>query len=568
MKIRFHFTVLMTIVASSTPALSESGILPAELARLSTLEKRLSDELAVDPKNATLYSSRGRIRFEMEDLPRALEDFNQAIALSPRDPLLYHRRCYTLKGMGNLTAAELDCRKATELDPYYDNAHITLGDLRGLLGDYEGQLAEYQKAIDVNPLNMLPHINRIHANLAHGDIQGAISSCGSGEAVLSMFDAAKVALDALPLSQQQNLHASLPVSQHPEYFFTNCATARTRANQPAEAIALAEKALEIDPAFDKAYVSLSDSYQLLGNKQEERSALDKGLEANPLNLDLLAHRGRLEYEQGDAESARRDFEKAVEVDPKNTSALWMLATILASLQQSDKALEQFDKAVALQKSDANLLIARGMTNLKVGKVEEAAKDFSAALDINPDSKQGLELHAEASSRLGRFREARDDMEKLNTLHPKQKWVLCRLGILDLQVGQIEKSYERAGELTELEPQGTCSIWIKALANCFQQKYAQALRELDATAQLTSREPSIQRLRAFIHLRMGNFAAAARAFEAFAALVPETKEKAWGDARCGLFLSKPHGEIEFSTKECLNPVAAFHLVKNLTQYRPF
>ena len=72
----------------------------------------------LDPVNRAIgYNNRGWNRYNMGDLDGAIEDYDQAISLSPESAEIYGNRAFAHHKKGNADKARADARKARELDP-------------------------------------------------------------------------------------------------------------------------------------------------------------------------------------------------------------------------------------------------------------------------------------------------------------------------------------------------------------------------------------------------------------------------------------------------------------------
>ncbi|MFM6323752.1 MAG: tetratricopeptide repeat protein [Microcystis panniformis] len=76
---------------------------------------------------------------------------------------------------GDFQGAIADYSRAIELNPNDYHSYMMRGVIRGNLGDRQGAIADYTKAIEINPTMPYAYINRGAERFFLGDIQGAIS---------------------------------------------------------------------------------------------------------------------------------------------------------------------------------------------------------------------------------------------------------------------------------------------------------------------------------------------------------------------------------------------------------
>lgn len=123
---------------------------------LSLLDKAIKNE----PKNATYYNKRGRIKEATKDFDGAMVDYSFAIKLKPDYASPYYNRGMLNKQMGKLANAGKDLFKYAELNPSY-GAYTTLGNLiQEETKNYDVAIEHYTKAISY----IQPEIDKFKKN--------------------------------------------------------------------------------------------------------------------------------------------------------------------------------------------------------------------------------------------------------------------------------------------------------------------------------------------------------------------------------------------------------------------
>lgn len=87
----------------------------------------------------------------------------------------YVKSGFALEEKGDLDGAIADYTKAIEIDPRYARAYDNRGSARAKKGDPDGAIADYSKAIELDPRYPLAYIGRGLARSDKGDLDGAIS---------------------------------------------------------------------------------------------------------------------------------------------------------------------------------------------------------------------------------------------------------------------------------------------------------------------------------------------------------------------------------------------------------
>jgi tetratricopeptide (TPR) repeat protein len=83
------------------------------------------------------------------DRQGAIQDYNEAIRLNPKDAFAYTNRGNARADLGDRQGAIQDYNEAIRLNPQFAFAYTNRGSARSALGDKQGAIADYQKAADL-----------------------------------------------------------------------------------------------------------------------------------------------------------------------------------------------------------------------------------------------------------------------------------------------------------------------------------------------------------------------------------------------------------------------------------
>ncbi|MFC1680863.1 adenylate/guanylate cyclase domain-containing protein [Pseudomonadota bacterium] len=201
---------------------------------------------------------------------------------------------------------------------------------------------------------------------------------------------------------------------------------------PLESERLCKRALDLDPNYSMAWVSLGWAHHHsvdagVGHADVEgrESALESGVECGKRALELdpmcadaysllsLCHLSRREYEQ-----ALRMVETAVKLASNQAEILGLAALVLVKSGQPEKALEFIRRAMRLCPVYPGwFLWVMGMSYRLMGQTDSAIATFKVAVDRNEDF---LSLHIGLASTFGeqgREAEARKSVESILRLAP-------------------------------------------------------------------------------------------------------------------------------------------------------
>lgn len=134
------FDAFLTTDANHADALFFRGLAYRKVGKFHESVNDLNLVIAKLPEEATLYSERGVSYYHLKDYKKAVDDLNRAVELEPEKPYRYSSRAY-VRAYLDVEGAIADYEKAIELDPQDEIAMNNLG----LLLENQGNMREAQK---------------------------------------------------------------------------------------------------------------------------------------------------------------------------------------------------------------------------------------------------------------------------------------------------------------------------------------------------------------------------------------------------------------------------------------
>ncbi len=185
---------------------------------------------------------------------RALTDFNRAIALQPtQQPAYYSQRALTYVRMRDFDRGLADYNKAIELNPRSPTFHNDRGAAYLDLKDYSRALADFERAIELDPRYAVPYNNRARTY------------------VLSASDHAKAVAD---------LDRAIELSPKYALAFENRGLSHLELKDLTKALADFETALELNPRSARALNARGVAYERQGNRDRAIADYRRALEAD------------------------------------------------------------------------------------------------------------------------------------------------------------------------------------------------------------------------------------------------------------------------------------------------
>jgi tetratricopeptide (TPR) repeat protein len=151
------------------------------------LDKALEDcnkAIALNRFSDEAYNVRGNVLEQLGQFDSALADYKTAIALNPLSFGAHYNRGILLNKLGKADRALEDYTRAIILNPLYYEAYVNRGNVLAMMGQGDGAIADYDKAISVNPYRFEAYMNRAILFLKMGQRERGISdlttACNSG----------------------------------------------------------------------------------------------------------------------------------------------------------------------------------------------------------------------------------------------------------------------------------------------------------------------------------------------------------------------------------------------------
>jgi Flp pilus assembly protein TadD len=191
--------------------------------------------------------------------------------------------------------------------------------------------------------------------------------------------------------------------------YNNRGLAYGKKGQYDQAISDFNKALEINPRDAEAYNNRGVAYGSKGQNDEAISDYSKAIEIDPEGLKAYHNRAQQYTLKGQYDQATSDLKKALEINPKNTDAYnglaWVLATANApAFRDGKKALELALKACELSDwKNPEYLDTLAAAYARVGDFENAVK-WQETVIGSPEVAQQADLQAELKERLKFYKE--------------------------------------------------------------------------------------------------------------------------------------------------------------------
>ena len=273
------------------------------------------------------------------------------------------------------------------------------------------------------------------------------------------------ALQATLSEDEQQRLATVPTESLPalEAYFLGRQSLATRATDNlTKAADLFQRAIELDPDFALAYAGLADAYQLqafyVGLPQDEMNAkselaINKALELDDRLGEAYASLGLLKLNT-DPKSAEAAFKRALTLNPNYSSAHQWYCWLLDMLGRAEESLAHSKIAVELDPLSPTVNHTLGWSYVELGRYDEAMAQFKSIIALDPEFVRTYDGIGELYRQVyGQLDKAVPWFEKVVTIDPGNSNGLAWLGVLVLDLGDVEKAEYWIGRSHELAPDG-------------------------------------------------------------------------------------------------------------------
>jgi tetratricopeptide (TPR) repeat protein len=219
--------------------------------------------------------------------------------------------------------------KALEADTNNIEAYYSRGAAFFILKDYEAAIADFNQFLHLNPNNHFAYFYRGYIRAEKGDYQGAIADYNQAIQIYPNFNTA----------------------------YTNRGFAYSKLGDSQNAIADYTQAIELNPESATAYHNRGLVFgRDLGDYQKALSDFTKAIKLAPEDVQVYVDRGNVYKLLGEIESAIDDYSQAISLNPQYADAHYNRGIAYSQQNQPEKALGDLQRAATLfeaQGDDAN-----------------------------------------------------------------------------------------------------------------------------------------------------------------------------------------------------------------------
>ena len=256
---------------------------------------------------------------------------------------------------GEMQEAVAEYDKAIVLNPKDAAAYNNRGNAKDDLGDHAAAIEDFSQAIALNSKDAVAYYNRGNAKFRSGEHAAAVEDFSQAIA-LNSKDAAT---------------------------YYNRGVAKGHLGDYAGAIENFDEAIKINPEYVETYNNRGVAKGHLGDLAAAIEDFSQAIMLNPKYADAYNNRGIAKGHLGDHAAAVEDFSQAIELNPEYAKAYNNRGIAKGRLGDHAAAIEDFNQTIALNPKDAEAYNNRGNAKGRLGDHAAAVEDFSQAIALNP-----------------------------------------------------------------------------------------------------------------------------------------------------------------------------------------
>ena len=306
--------------------------------------------------NTDRMMSVGRTALYFDDYVLSIQYFNQVINAKPYLAEPYFFRAVAKLSLEDYRGAEQDCNSSIERNPFVINCYQVRGLSRVYQERFEDAISDFKTGLRLDPQNR---------------------------------------------SLRHNLILCLARSQRYE-----------------EAILAADTLLTYSPRYVPAMAMRSDLLWELGDSTGALEWINKALDVNKYDADMLHHRGVILARMERYEEAEQDLDRAIYLNPGNANEYITRAMIRYFRDNLNGALNDYDLSVMIDPGNVNARYNRGNLRAQIGDDNRAIEDFDVVIESDPDNLMAVFYRGILRDNTGDYAGAEQDITRVLEKYPQ------------------------------------------------------------------------------------------------------------------------------------------------------
>ncbi|OIP72566.1 MAG: hypothetical protein AUK43_02820 [Oscillatoriales cyanobacterium CG2_30_40_61] len=303
-----------------------------------------------------------------------------------------------LKQSGQLEAAILTYRQATQVNPNFHWVYHNLGEALAENNQLLEAMQAFQRAIELNPDSAWAQYKLAEVLLKLGNLPDAIDA----------------------------LNCAITINPNVTEFYNSLGKALFKQGELEQAISYYQKALELNSEDAISYQYLGETLAQQGKLDEAIDSCRKAINLNPNSGNTYEILGKVLVQKGLFDEALNTLLEAVEFNLKSPEIYHALGDVYSHFKQWDQAIQSYSQAIQIKPNAAIFHHGLGNVFAQLNQWENAVSAYSQAIVLNPESAECHQSFAEVLAKLERWDAAIASYTKALELNPDLTNIYPRL----------------------------------------------------------------------------------------------------------------------------------------------
>jgi tetratricopeptide (TPR) repeat protein len=291
---------------------------------------------------------------------------------------------------GQLVQAEQVCQEIISIDRNFFDALYVLAVVQATLGKNTEALANYDRALALQPKHAEALSNRGNTLKALRRFDEALDSFDKALAVQPDYASAHSNRGAVLFEMTRYEEAlatydrSLAIRPDQAVALYNRGGALHKLGRFEEAIASYDRAIALSHGLVEAHANRGNTLNSLHRYDDALTSFDRALALRPDLVEALTNRGNALNGLKRYAGALASYDRAIVCQPTHAGAHYNRGTTLHEMRRYDEALASYDRAIALQPDYPEAFSNRGATLWELKRHDEALASYDHAIALQPE----------------------------------------------------------------------------------------------------------------------------------------------------------------------------------------
>ncbi len=276
-----------------------------------------------------------------------------------------------------------------------------------------------------------------------------------------------------------------------------------------EAVALASRAIQLEPSLARAWAVRGEARYLRGDSAGARADLERAIELGSESARAWCLRGLMRLDD-DPSGAIDDATRAIELDPNQVRAWSLRGRARFRMGQGNDVvagMRDLTRSIELAPGLATVWLDRALARGMIRDFEGEVSDAGRAIELDPSVPEAWELRAKGREETGNVDGAIADLSRELEIAPQLAEGWGHRGMLFARRGDLERAMAGLSRAIEIDPRLGPAYLCRGSVKQDRGDLPGALDDMSKAIELDPRHGEAWMRRGDLRLRMGDAAGA-------------------------------------------------------------